>query len=90
MSALSAIQGLDTTGFLLPQRARRERAWQVSYLKNLPHSQEWMGKVLVSLDPTTTSLRNLGQACLPLSLSRRLPKQDKWPSSDIIPFKKPC
>lgn len=90
VSALSAIQGLDTRGFLLPQRTRRERAWQASYLKNPSHSQEWMGKVLLSLDPTTTSLGDLGQACLPLSSSRRLPKQDKWPSSDIIPFKKPC
>lgn len=90
VSALSAIQGLDTTGFLMPQRARREKIWQVSHLKNLPYSQKWMGKVLVSLDPTTTSVRDLGQACLPLSLSRRLPKQDKWPSSDISPFKKPC
>lgn len=90
VSALSAIQGLDTRGFLLPQRTRRERAWQASYLKNPSHSQEWMGKVLLSPDPTTTSLGDLGQACLPLSFSRRLPKQDKWPSSDIIPFKKPC
>lgn len=46
-----------------------------SYLKNPPHNQELVGKVLVSLDPTTTFLEDLGQACLPLSFSRRLPKQ---------------